>query len=93
MEKSRVIGLLRPTMDDEVAPAMRPFAFQSNEMIEAEVLRAQTLQPALAQPHKLIGGEFGRAACLENAIIRGERIGQARTHHCPVPLVKGAAQA
>ena len=77
MEKADIIGLLGPTVDNEAALTICPFTFESHKMIEAEVLRAQTRQPFLAQAHKLFGSEsFGRCAA-KTRVVRGNRIGQA----------------
>src|SRR5436190_17369365 len=72
MEKPGITGLLGPTVDDEIASAVRPFTFESNKVVEAKVLRAQTCQPALTQAHKLFGGEAcgGRAA--KTRVVRRE---------------------
>ena len=91
MKKPGIVGLLGPTVNNEVAPAMRPFTFESNKMVEAEMLRAQTRQPALPKAHKLVSGDSRRRCAAKTRIICVERVGQARTHRYPVALIKGAA--
>ena len=91
MKKPGIIGLLGPTVNYEVAPAMRPFTFESNKMVEAQMLRAQTRQPALPKSHKLVSGDSRGWCAAKTRIIRVERARQARTHRYPVALVKGAA--
>ena len=92
MEKPGIMGLLGPTVNYEVASAMCPSTFESNQMVEAEVLRAQTRQPALAQTYKLFGGESCGRRTAKTRVVRVEGVGQAQTHRYPVALVKGVAQ-